>query len=298
MPTLPLNIQMGALPPTVQWTPQMLADAIAARLSITTQQAFALFVTGSTEPSSDVGPWLKNGTEWWVWSNTDGAYVPITINQESLGYFIGSAAPDQNIYQFWIETTVGGSPVSLKTYYSGAWVDVYASQFANYPTTAQMNAAIAGIPSTTIVAGQGSFSAKPLAVQNVVFAGPGTMSGTVALGSEVFDPDNCFASNEFTAPADGFYSFMGSIQISTTGGSPTDLDITGGIKESGIIYPIGPLNDEAGPDAIAGRTLTGSGYAYLTSGAMVSLVYTFTSDAAVTVEIQPQATGLSGYRVR
>lgn len=302
MPTLPLNIQMGALPPNVVWTLQQLADAVAQRLSITTQQSFALFVTGSTEPSSDVGPWLKNGIEWWVWSNTYGAYVPITINQESLGYFIGSTAPDQNIYNFWIETAVSGSPLALKTYYSGAWVDVYATQIANYSTTAQMNTAIAnaiaGIPGVTIVAGQGSFSAKPLAVQNVVFAGPGTMTGTVALGSEVFDPDNCFASNEFTVPATGFYAFNAALQISTSGGSPTDLNITANIRASGIGYPIGPLNDESGPDATNGRTITGAAYAYLTEGTTVSLVYSFDSNAAVTVEIFPDATVLSGYRVR
>jgi hypothetical protein len=121
---LPITLQMGALPPQVRWTPQQLAEAMIQRMSLVTQATFALFVTGSTEPSSNVGPWLKNGTEWWVWSNTAGAYVPITIEPQSLGYYIGSTEPDPAVYQFWIETTVGGAPVSLNIYYNGAWTSV------------------------------------------------------------------------------------------------------------------------------------------------------------------------------
>lgn len=138
--TLPLVIEFGSLPPAVRWTPQQLADAIAQRLRIVTQQSFALFVTGSTEPSSNVGPWLKNGVEWYVWSDSEGAYVPITIAQESLGYFIGEATPDPAVYQFWIRTTAGGSPLGISIYYSGSWVDVYAAQLATYATIVAMNA--------------------------------------------------------------------------------------------------------------------------------------------------------------
>lgn len=160
MSTLPLNIQMGALPPNVRWTPQQLADAIAARLSITTQQALSLFVSGSTEPSSNVGPWLKNGTEWWVWSDSDGTYVPISVPAASLGYFVGYATPDPNVYRFWIQLNILGSPLALKTYYSGSWVDVYASQFATIDaviaalgTMAQQNAT-----AVAITGGSGDFT--------------------------------------------------------------------------------------------------------------------------------------------
>lgn len=136
MSTLPLNIEMGALPANALWTPQQLGDAIAERLRITTQQTFALFVSGSTEPSSNVGPWLKNGTEWYVWSDILGAYEPITIGSASLGYWIGPDAPDAAVYSFWIETAAGGSPLALKIYYSGAWTDVYATELSSYLTIA------------------------------------------------------------------------------------------------------------------------------------------------------------------
>jgi len=77
---LPIQIVMSALPPQVRWTPQQLGDAIAQRLSLQTAQSFALFVSGSTAPLSNVGPWFNTSTNtWWVWSNTDGAYVPEPI---------------------------------------------------------------------------------------------------------------------------------------------------------------------------------------------------------------------------
>lgn len=148
--SLPVTIQMGALPPNSKWTPQQLAEAMVQRMRLVTAQTFALFVTGSTEPSSNVGPWLKNGTEWWVWSDSEGAYVAISIPASSLGYYIGSSSPDQNIYSFWIETTVGGSPLALKIYYGGAWVDVYATTLAAYAPLASPG--LTGTPTTPTAA--------------------------------------------------------------------------------------------------------------------------------------------------
>lgn len=72
---LPIQIVMSALPPSVRWTPQQLGDAIAQRLSLQTQQEFALFVTGSTAPTSNVGPWLRDGLTWYVWDDVSGSYI-------------------------------------------------------------------------------------------------------------------------------------------------------------------------------------------------------------------------------
>lgn len=310
---LPLVVEMSALPPSVRFTPQQLADAIAQRLRIVTQAQFALFVTGSTEPSSNVGPWLKNGNSWYVWSDVTGNYVPITIEQESLGYVIQEAEPDPNIYQFWIRTNSAGSPLGISIYYSGAWVDVYAAQLAsyltiaaynasiaNYSTTAQMNAAISaaisGIPTTTIVAGQGSFSARPSSNQSVVFGGSGNSAGTVNLGTTDFDPDSAFAGNVFTVPADGYYQFNAALGCSVSAGAPSDADLrayisfNGGSSES--------LNDEPISTSLAGRVFTGSVYAYLAATTQVTLRYDFTLDSAGTVTIDASYTRLSGYRVR
>lgn len=141
---LPVTIDFGALPNTGQgYTPQEFADRLGLNGQIFTAQDFALFTTGATAPTSDTGPWAKDGNTWYYWDNVTGTYIPFIIEQSSLGYWIGSVAPDPTVYNFWIETTAGGSPLALKTYYAAAWVDVYATVIGNYPTIAQMNAAIA-----------------------------------------------------------------------------------------------------------------------------------------------------------
>ena len=145
---LPVTIDFGALPNTGQgYTPQEFADRLSLNGQIFTSQDFALFTTGATAPTSDTGPWAKDGNTWYYWDSVTGTYIPFIIEQSSLGYWIGSVAPDPTVYNFWIETTAGGSPLALKTYYAAAWVDVYATfiaaLIANYSTTTQMNTAIA-----------------------------------------------------------------------------------------------------------------------------------------------------------
>jgi hypothetical protein len=103
---------------------------------IFTEQAFALFTTGATAPTSDTGPWAKNGNSWYYWDTVSGQYVPFVLEPESLGYYVGSATPDHTVYTVWVQLDGGGSPTALKTYYGGAWVDVYATTLAGYLTTA------------------------------------------------------------------------------------------------------------------------------------------------------------------
>ena len=219
---LPISIQMGALPPNVRWTPQQLADAIVERLSLVTAQSFALFVSGSTAPSSNVGPWLKNGTEWWVWSDALGAYEPITINQASLGYFIGNVAPDPLIYQFWISTTPGGQPLAVNTYYLGAWTDVYAAVIGDYMTTAAFTAAIANYYTKTEVNGLIAGATTPTyPAQVVVETTHQVIPVDVTAHKIVFESAQVnpapapydFAAQRYIAPAAGVYSVSATSQL-------------------------------------------------------------------------------------
>lgn len=332
--SLPITVQIGALPASVKWTPQQLADAIAARMSLVSAQTFALFVTGSTAPTSDVGPWLRtsaSGGSWYVWSSTTGSYQPITIDSASLGYFIGEATPDHNLYSFWIQTTAGGSPLALKIYYSGAWVDVYATTLASYLTTAAaaatyapiasptltgvpaaptaaggtnttqlattafVTAAIAAIPGVTIVAGQGIFRAVPSADQDIVHGGAGALTTDVDFGTESFDPDGAFGTNIFTAPADGYYHFEASLQLSLQAGVPTDLDFNGTIVPSGgSSIPMSGRDDTGTGQAFS----AGSGTVYMTTGQTAKVQVNSNTDAACTVRINSGGSFFSGFRVR
>lgn len=210
---------MGALPSQVAWAPQNLADAIAQRLSIVTNGTYLLPVGGSTAPLFNAGPWLKNDVEWWVWSNSAGAYVPITVNQQSLKYAVGPDAPDPTKYLFWIELAAGGSPLALKTYYSGNWVDVYATTLANYSTTAQMNAAIAA--ATTPYAAR----ANPSINQTVNITGAAVK---INFATENFDPQGVYnaGTSTYTVPEDGIYQVGCHLQVDNGTGTASGMELS------------------------------------------------------------------------
>lgn len=72
------NVSVGALPEGFCGTPQQLAQAIADRLIIQVQQNLSSFVTGSIAPTSNVGPWLKDCTDWYIFDDATGGYIPVT----------------------------------------------------------------------------------------------------------------------------------------------------------------------------------------------------------------------------
>jgi hypothetical protein len=303
---LPITLDFGTLPLNgAGYTPQELADLLGLNARLFTGQAFALFTTGATAPTSDTGPWAANGNTWYYWDSGTGTYVPFQIAQSSLKYWVGSSTPDPTIYQFWIQLTGPGSPLALKVYYSGAWVDVYATTLAgyqtvaamaNYSTTVAMNAAIASaVSGVTVVAGNSSFSAHPTALQNVVFGGAGNMTGVVTLGTEDFDPDGVFAANTFTVPTTGYYQFNVSASISVSGGAPTQLDIIMSLNVNGSVTQ--ECNQVDGTYTVNGGVFNASACLYLVAGNTVTMGYNITADAACTAEIGI-TTRLSGYRVR
>lgn len=293
--TVPLNFRVYPIPRNFKGDINALAQAIAARLTAESGSQISFFASGSTAPTSDVGPWW-DGSKWWRWDTGTASYVAQEIGDASLGYIAQLAAPDQTIYTFWIELDGGGKAQSIKYYSGGAWKDVYEDKFATYSTTTAMNAAIAAaiasIPSSST--GQGAFSASPSVQQDVVFGGAGNQAGVIALGTENFDPDGAFASNTFTAPATGYYQFNWGIQITVTG-TPTEADIMIRLAIAGV--PTKDSNNIDGPYTKTGGIFVGSALVYLTSGQQVDLRYDFTVDAACTVAIQP-GNGLNGYRVR
>jgi hypothetical protein len=332
---LPVTIDFGALPNTGQgYTPQQLADRLGINGRVFTEQSFALFVTGSTAPTSNVGPWAKNGNTWYYWDDVSGSYVPFILPPATLGYFIGEAEPDHTVYNFWIQTDVAGSPLALKTYYSGAWVDVYATTLAgylttanaaatyltiadaattyqtvagmaSYSTTAAMNAAIAASLATAegytdsavagIVAGKDNFRAYPSIDQSIVHGGGGSLDTDVTFGSESFDPDGVFGGSVFTAPADGYYQFTACLQIDLDTGSPTLIG-----TRFDIVASSGQVSSSSGGEleGTEGRFVHGGDQFHLTAGDTVKVTAHTQVDAAATLTIVAAGCYFSGFRVR
>lgn len=76
---LPVTFRASPLPYNWKGTPSQFLSALVSRLALDSQEQLALINAGASAPTSNVGPWLKNGVEWYVWSDIAGAYVPQTI---------------------------------------------------------------------------------------------------------------------------------------------------------------------------------------------------------------------------
>jgi hypothetical protein len=74
-----LRLALSPINPAFMGDPQSYAEELVRKLRIVAPFGTGLFVEGAIEPSSNQGPWLKDGTQWWVWDNEEKRYVPIDI---------------------------------------------------------------------------------------------------------------------------------------------------------------------------------------------------------------------------
>lgn len=107
-----MNVSIGALPEGFcPSSMQELASAIAARLIITPTQAFSSFAVGSVEPTSNVGPWLKNCLEWFVFDDATSSYIPIAKGGfDTIRPFTanGTFTVPDNVYKIQVEAYGAG----------------------------------------------------------------------------------------------------------------------------------------------------------------------------------------------
>jgi hypothetical protein len=249
------------MPPNAKWNLQQMGDGFAERLKLVTSASLALFVSGSTAPSSDVGPWWT-GSGWYYFNYDTGVYEPQVLQQQSLGYWIGVAAPSPADYQFWISTTAGGSPLALNVYYSGAWTDVYTAVLANYATIVAMNAAIAAAIATEVAnrdaAIAAAIAAIPAANAYPVGAAPSidqTVNVTGApiklnFASETFDPDSVYdtTTSRYTAPVNGIYEVSCELQVDNGTATASGMELSLDVRKNGVtVLPGGNGTSVASP---------------------------------------------------
>lgn len=105
-----LQIQASALPPNFKGRPQDFFDAMVRRMKIVSPFGGTFFVIGDTEPISNQGPWLKNGTKWYVFDEDLGRYVPLDItDSETVLFQVSDTVPTQGSPPIWLRTqTVAG----------------------------------------------------------------------------------------------------------------------------------------------------------------------------------------------
>lgn len=74
------NITAGAVPENFEGGLQATLNMFAERLIIAPSVPWSSFVLGPAQPSSNVGPWFKDGEELRVWSDTLATYIPVKVN--------------------------------------------------------------------------------------------------------------------------------------------------------------------------------------------------------------------------
>lgn len=110
--SIELNVSVASLPEGFcPATMQELANAIGARIIISPSANFNTFATGSTAPTSNVGPWLKDCTAWFVFDDATASYVPTTKGGfDTFQYFTtsGTFIVPSFIYKLKISAWGGG----------------------------------------------------------------------------------------------------------------------------------------------------------------------------------------------
>lgn len=139
---------MSKIPASFKGSPQDLAIAMVQRMKILSPNGTNFIYIGDVAPTSNVGPWLKDGTQWWVWDTNTNQYVPQDISASFTAAFVmQNSTPTSTTPPLWLQTTqdatdVGGTvgdPIGWFLWDGTSWVPfssiVLSGPTANRPST-------------------------------------------------------------------------------------------------------------------------------------------------------------------
>jgi hypothetical protein len=136
---------MAPIPVTFRGTPNDLAAEMVRRMKIVSQSGTNFIFIGDTEPTSNVGPWLKDGTKWYVWDDSIKRYVPLDVSDSvTIPFFIGNTTPATSTPPVWLFTTKDasdvdptyGTPLAWYVFNGTAWVP-FVGVVASGPTASR-----------------------------------------------------------------------------------------------------------------------------------------------------------------
>lgn len=281
---LPLTFRASPLVPNRAYTPQEFLDAIVARLSIDTQEQLALFISGSTSPVTNVGPWLKNGVTWYVWDASTGSYIPEILESRSLRYIAGTATPDPAMYTFWIVLDGTGKAQEIRYFSGGAWKSVYDDSF---------NAIQAQIDTLRFDQMEYPFRGDSAGDQTLTLP----VDQATVIFNETFDPNGVFATSTFTAPHNGYYQINAKVNMELGSGTPTGNAILVGLQKNGFQLPNEIVFDPIDDALLGSRTYSMSTILQLIAGDNIQLLVQASGTGAGTWLIKGNNTFMSGNRV-
>lgn len=143
-----LTIQMGRLPSTFRGGPQAFADAIVRRMKIVSPTGSNFIFIGDTEPTSNVGPWLKDGNKWYVFDEDLKRYVPLDISDSETRWFqTGKNTPLTSEPPVWLRTDKDatesdpsiGNPIGWYVFNGAGWIS-FTGIILSGPTSSRPSA--------------------------------------------------------------------------------------------------------------------------------------------------------------
>lgn len=100
-----LVLQASKLPATFTGTPHEWFAEFVRRVKIQSTTGTNFIFIGDTEPTSNVGPWLKDGTKWYVFDPDIKRYVPQDISDsETIWFQTGATTPTSSTPPVWLRT--------------------------------------------------------------------------------------------------------------------------------------------------------------------------------------------------
>lgn len=104
-----LVLVAAPLPADFEGTPQEMYEAMIERLEIQSPIGSNFFIVGDVEPSSNQGPWLRGGTQWYVFDTVTGRYIPQDISASQTALFVVSptdpGTPEGTDPLLWLRTS-------------------------------------------------------------------------------------------------------------------------------------------------------------------------------------------------
>lgn len=133
------SLRAAPLPSTFRGSPQEFFDAIVERLEVVSDSAD--FVISDIMPASNQGPWLKGGSQWWVWNEDQSTYVPLDVSASAnvQEVWVGENPPDTTADDFphiWLKTS-GVTVIGIYYFFGDptGWVTVQPELQPNSITT-------------------------------------------------------------------------------------------------------------------------------------------------------------------
>lgn len=140
-----LILQVAPLPATFCGTPQELVAQMVRRMKIVSPSGTNFIFIGDVEPTSNVGPWLRFGTQWWVFDVETKRYVPLDISASEKQWFqVGASTPLTGDPPVWLRTTKDqteadpsiGQPVGWYVFDGANWIP-FVGVVTSGPTTSR-----------------------------------------------------------------------------------------------------------------------------------------------------------------